>query len=343
MSIVSLFVGLDYHKDSIRVCVLGGNGEELLNRNCANDVEAVAEMIADFGRPETVAIEACCGAADFADQLQRRYDWNVKLAHPGYVHRLKQSPDKSDRSDAYLLADLVRVDYLPEVWLAPAATRQLRRLVRFRQQLKHERTEVKQQIQGLLSEERALEAPANPWTKAWFAWLQETAQLGEEARWVLQRQLARLERVEQDMAAVDARLSEVTAADPVYRKLIEQPGIGPVTAATLRAEIGSFERFRNGKQLARYCGVTPCNASSGKRQADAGLVRASNLELRTIILEAAHRLARYDERWKQFKAQLVKRNKPGSVAAAAVANRWVRWLHHHMVTSPQESPEVALL
>jgi transposase len=328
---------LDYHKDSIRVCILDDSGRELFNRNCPNEVEAVAERIAEFGRPAAVAIEACCGAADFADQLQQRYDWNIKLAHPGYVRRLKQSPDKSDKSDGYLLADLVRVDYLPEVWLAPLATRQLRRLVRFRQQLKRERTEVKQQIQGLLADERALEAPANPWTKAWLAWLNETAQLGEEARWVLQRQLARLQRVEEEIKAVDERLREVTAEDPVYQQLLEQAGVGPVTAATLRAEIGSFDRFQSGKQLARYCGVTPCNASSGKRQADAGLVRACNKELRAILLETAHRLARYDERWKQFKLRLVQRNKPGSVAAAAVANRWVRWLYHQMLSSKQLS------
>jgi transposase len=337
MSIVVTFVGLDYHKDSIRVCILDESGEELFNRNCPNDVEAVAEKVAQFGQPAAVAIEACCGAADFADQLQQRYDWNIKLAHPGYVHRLKKSPDKSDKSDGFLLADLVRVDYLPEVWLAPLATRQLRRLVRFRQQLKLERTEVKQQIQGLLSEERALGAPANPWTKAWLAWLNETAQLGEEARWVLQRQLARLQRVEEEIQAVDKRLGEVTQEDPVYQKLLQQPGVGPVTAATLRAQIGSFDRFQSGKQLARYCGVTPCNASTGKRQADAGLVRASNKELRTILLETAHRLARYDERWKQLKSKLVRRNKPGSVAAAAVANRWVRWLYHQMVSGKQLS------
>ncbi len=335
MSILQTFVGLDYHKETIRVCVLDAAGVVQFNRNCPNDVEAVAEKIAEFGHPAALAIEACCGAADFADQLQQRYDWNIKLAHPGYVNQLKKGPDKSDGRDAFLLADLVRVNYLPEVWLAPLATRQLRRLVRFRQQLKRERTEVKQQIHGLLAEERALQAPANPWTKAWLAWLEESAPLGEHARWVLQRQLERLQRIEEEIKSVDARLHEVTSDDPVYQKLLEQPGVGPVTAATLRAEIGSFDRFRNGKQLARYCGVTPCNASSGKRQADAGLVRASNRELRTILLEAAHRLARHDPRWQQFKAKLVARNKPGSVAAAAVANRWMRWLYHQMASSKQ--------
>lgn len=340
MDIVTVFVGLDYHVETIRVCILNERGEELLNRNCANSVEAVGEMILELGFPKLCAIEACCGAADFAEQLQQQYQMDVRLAHPGYVHKLKQSPDKSDCDDAYLLADLARVNYLPEVWLPPAATRQMRRLVRYRQQLKNARTEVKQQIRGVLNEERMHDAPANPWTKAWLAWLREAPKMGPEARWVLSRQLDRLESLNREIDEVDKRLETVTADDPLTQKLLQQSGVGPVTATVLRAEIGSFQRFRNGKHLARYCGVTPCNASSGKRQADAGLVRMANRELRTVILQAAHRLGRHDPQWRKLKERL-RRTKPGSVAAAAVANRWIRWLYYQMAACERSWLEAA--
>ena len=101
------------------------------------EVEAVTddELVGDF-EADVVRRQFRLPAADFAEQLRDRYHWEVKLAHPGYVRRLKQSPDKSDSSDAALLADLVRVNYLPEFWLAPSSTRHLRRLVRYRQQLK---------------------------------------------------------------------------------------------------------------------------------------------------------------------------------------------------------------
>ena len=85
------------------------------------------------------AIESCCGAADLADELIAQAHWSVELAHPGYVARMKQSPDKTDYSDARMLADLERVGYLPRVWLAPEEVRELRRLVRYRQSLTRER------------------------------------------------------------------------------------------------------------------------------------------------------------------------------------------------------------
>ena len=103
-----------------------------------------------------------------------------------------------------------------------------------------------------------------------------------------------------------------------------------MTAVTIRAEVGRFDRFRSGKQLARFCGLSPRNASSGQRQADAGLIKAGSPALRSVLIEAAHRLMRYDDRWKALTTSLIDRGKRKSVVVAAVANRWVRWLHHEM-------------
>jgi transposase len=112
--------------------------------------------------------------------------------------------------------------------------------------------------------------------------------------------------------------------------LLGEPGIGPITAWVLRAEIGRFDRFRTGKQLSRFCGLSPRNASSGNRQADAGLIRAGNRNVRMVLIEAAHRLRRYHRRWKTFGERLSREGKPASVIVAAVANRWVRGLFHRM-------------
>ena len=76
--------------------------------------------------------EACNGSATFLDQLHLRTGWPVRLCHPGYAQRMRANPDKIDKSDGELIADLTRVGYLPEVWLAPAAIRDLRALVRYR-------------------------------------------------------------------------------------------------------------------------------------------------------------------------------------------------------------------
>jgi transposase len=333
MSSIPVFVGLDYHKDSVHVCVLDSQGKQLFNRDCINDWAAIVRAVVRHGTPRRVAIEACTGAAHLADELIARAGWPVHLAHPGYVARLKQSPDKSDSSDARLLADLERVGYLPPVWLAPEEVRELRRVVRYRQQLVAERRNIKLRVSALLREQR-ISFGGKAWTKAWRKCVTSLSELSEQARWIVARQVTRLEQLEAEISSVEERLLYLTETDVLVAKLLEQKGVGLITAVTLRAEIGRFDRFRNGKQLARFCGLSPRNASSGQRQADAGLIKAGNPQLRVTLIEAAHRLLRFDQRWSELGSQLLARGKPKCVVIAALANRWIRGLHHQLTSLP---------
>jgi transposase len=328
MSKVTVCVGLDYHKDSIQVCVMDPSGQVLANRSCPNDARALVLMVAFFGDHVRGAIEACTGAAELADELVERHGWDLDLAHPGYVARLKQSPDKSDYSDAKMLADLVRVGYLPRVWLAPHDVRQLRTTVRYRQQLVNQRRATKLRVTALLREARLVEPKLRRWGGPWLSWLATAQGLGSEARFVVDCHLAELRRLDEPILHVQLRLASVTAEDPVVARLVAMRGVGLVTAWALRAEIGRFDRFRTGKQLARYCGLSPKNASSGPRQADAGLIKAGSELLRAVLIEAAHRLIRFDPRWGELAAAMRAAGKPACAVAAAVANRWVRWLFH---------------
>lgn len=332
----SVYVGLDYHQHSVQVCVLDGAGRQLRNRSVGNSVAEVAGAVNGAGVVAGVAIEACCGAADLAEHLRRDLAWPVQLAHAGYVSRLKGSPDKTDWGDARLLADLCRLRYVPGVWLAPAFIRELRALVDYRQQLVNARRSSKLRILAVLREHRVpLPARLCRWNRAWITWVRSVEGTGEHGRWIIDRQLSSLARLNDDIKAVEVRLHRALADDAVTAKLREQPGIGAVTAWMLRAHIGWFDRFRSGKQLARYCGLSPRNASSGSRQADAGTIHAGDPHLKSVLVEAGHRLARRDERWRALAQKLRGRGKPGSLIAMAIANRWVRWLYHQMKEVPQ--------
>src|SRR4051812_14152708 len=96
MSTVTVFVGLDYHQDCVhqdfvQVSVLDTQGEQLLNRGCRNDWRQIADTVAPLGQVKRAAIEACCGAADLAEELSANAGWHLDLAHPQYVQRIKQS------------------------------------------------------------------------------------------------------------------------------------------------------------------------------------------------------------------------------------------------------------
>lgn len=332
MSTVTCFVGLDYHQDAVQVCVLDAGGRQLLNRSCPNDWRRIADAVGAVGLPvRRAAVEACCAAADLAEELNAKAGWHLDLAHPGYVERMKRSPDKSDYSDGRMLADLTRVGYLPKVWLASAYERDLRQLVNHRQALVDQRRAAKLRVGALLRERRAKPPmKCSRWTRAWVAWARVAPALSDHGRWMVADLLDELDHLDAKVAAADARLRQATAGDPLVARLMTEPGVGEVTAWVLRAFVGRFDRFASGRQLARYCGLTPCNASSGDRQADAGLVRGCNRVLRATLVQLAHRLVLREPRWRDLSASLRSRGKPACVAVAAVANRWTRGLWHRM-------------
>lgn len=327
-------VGVDYHDSKLQVCVMDSHGKIVFNRAISNSVADVrfdVEAFCDKNACDVhVAVEACNGASDFADELVQQTSWSVSLAHPGYVARIKQGPDKTDWGDARLLADLVRVGYLPKVWLAPKRVRELRRLVRYRQQLTAQRRNTKLRIRALLRDHRIKIQGCNAWTKLWLQKVADTKELTGESRWVMDQHLDDLEHLKGKIKNVEKRLELSVKDDQLFDKLMDVPGVGLVTAATIRAEIGRFDRFRTGKQLSRFCGLSPRNASSGNRQADAGLVKAGNPELRRVITETAHRLIRYEPRWSKLATKLEIQGKPKPLVVAAIANRWMRQLYHDM-------------
>ena len=106
----------------------------------------------------------------------------------------------------------------------------------------------------------------------------------------------------------------------------------------MRAIIGRFDRFRTGKQLAHFAGVSPRNNSSAGKTTTGGLIKAGDELLRQVLIEAAHRLKRHDKKWKAMAERLRANGKQRCVIAAAVANRWVRWLFRQMV-EPQRVAE----
>jgi transposase len=341
MSNVTRFAGVDYHQDELRVCVLSADKHVVLDRTCGNDVAGLARLLQEAGGVGEVALEACCGSASFGEALASAGPWRVSLAHAGYVSRLRGSPDKTDKSDARLLADLTRVGYLPRVWLAPEYIRNMRLVVGRRRDLIDARRAAKLRVRGLLREKRVT-APAGlsgPWSAPWRAWARSAAALGDEGRWVMGELLDEVDHLDGRIDAAEKRLRELTGSDKTVARLMEIEGVGEVTAWELRAAVGEFSRFRSGKQLARFCGLSPCNVSTGKRQADAGLIDACDRRLRATLIQAGQRLVRSPGRWGELGRRLMAGGKHRNVAVAAVANRWMRWMHHEMTREEAEKPK----
>jgi transposase len=204
-------------------------------------------------------------------------------------------------------------------------------LVQYRQQLANRRRSIKQRVQAVRREHRIKGARAGAWTQTWIYWLRHHERLSETSRWLIEEHLQELNWVQGRIDRVEAKLDESTENDHVVQRLRRLPGIGAVTAWALRASIGRFDRFRSAKALARYCGLSPKNDSSGDHRRQRGLIADADRQLRALLIQAGHRLLRRSDRWGQLGQHLLAQGKAKSVAVAAVTNRWLRWIYHRML------------
>jgi transposase len=209
--------------------------------------------------------------------------------------------------------------------------------VNHRQRLVNQRRDLKLRVGACLREQRVKIEDAGRWSRRWVDRIKAHGSLSESVRWVIERMLEQIAVISGWVEQAEERLRQATEGHAVIGRLRKIEGIGEVTAWWLLGQVGRFDRFRNGKQLARYCGLSPRNRSSGSRQADGGLIEGCCEGLRAVLIQAAQRLVRTHERWKALAAKLRAKGKAKCVVIAAVANRWVRSLHHRMVAPAEQA------
>jgi hypothetical protein len=124
------YVGIDFHRRRSVIVRKNAAGEKLSVVRVVNDPWAIAEVLAEAGPEPEVVIEATYGWYWIVDWLQAQ-GANVHLAKPSGLNCGKRRV-KTDERDANDLVDMLRLGLLPEAWIAPPATRELRELVRYR-------------------------------------------------------------------------------------------------------------------------------------------------------------------------------------------------------------------
>src|SRR6186997_242480 len=144
------FVGIDLHRRRSVIVRTTESGEVLESVRILNDVESLDRVIERAGEDPEVVLEATYGWYWAVDALQGA-GANVHLAHPLGVKAFEYRRVKNDFRDAADLADLLRMGRLPEAWIAPPATRELRELVRYRAKLVADRSRCKAQVHATLA------------------------------------------------------------------------------------------------------------------------------------------------------------------------------------------------
>ena len=319
------YIGFDVHKKSIQFCTKRADGQIVEEGRLPATRAALAGWAAGQERPWNGALEATMFSAWIYDTL-RPHAAELKVAHSAMLQAIAASKHASDRLDARKIADLVRVGWIPGVWMAPPELRSLRLLLRYRNLVVRQATQVKNRIASTLMAHGVEYTKSRLHGKKYFhTLLEQLAEVPPPVRDLLRTSRASLEMFLSAQRMLLQRLS----GDPTLAERVERlqtiPGVGLVTARTWALEIGDPQRFRSAAPAMSYCGlVAPLQESAGKpfRQP---LSKKRNAALQRVLIEVAHLVAR-SHPGLGLLYERVKQKRNSGAAVIAVARKLVAYL-----------------
>jgi transposase len=281
-------VGLDLHRQRSVFVRMDETGQRLGMARVANDPYAFADQVAQMGEAPQVVVEATYGWYWAVDLLQAA-GAEVHLAHPLGVKGFAYRRVKNDERDAADLADLLRMNRLPEAWIAPPATRELRELVRHRAKLVALRCGLKCGVHAVLAK-CGVTVPMSDLFGVAGRELLTRLQLAPayQARIISLRTLIGLYDFEIDTFGkmITARLVN----DRGFKAIQAIDGVGPILASVFVAEIGDVTRFTGPQQLCSWAGMTPRHRESDTKVHRGRITKQGNRLVRWAAVEAVQRI-----------------------------------------------------
>jgi len=338
-----LHAGLDLSRRRLDYCLLNEQGERVEVGAAPPDADGLgglARRVSEsYGRvPIRAAIESMNGARFVHDALER-HGWEVEVADAQKVKGLAPLACKTDRIDAWVLAELSRRDLVPAIWLPDFAQRAERERARFRLYLVRKRSSLKHRIHAQLLA-FGHPCPVSDLFGRRGRELLERLQFPEPWHGGVLAALVMIDDLDRQIAGIDVELRRLGASHRYIPLLMSVPGIAWVLGYTIAAEIGDITRFATPAKLAGYTGLCPRVYQSGHTDRRGHLTHAGPRYLRWALMEAATHACRhpaYRARYLRTKRRLGRQRGP-KVAQVDVARRLAEAIWHMLTRNQPFAP-----
>ena len=336
-----LYAGLDLSRKRLDVCLLDEQGARVAVTAAPPDADGLrglAERLAGHGEPIYAALESMNGARFVRDELAQ-LGWEVALADAQKVKGLAPLAAKTDRIDAYVLAELARRDLVPAIWLPSPAVRAERERARFRLHLVRHRAALKARIHASLIA-YGHPCPVSDLFGTRGRALLDSFALPEAWRASTAASLRLIEHLDDEIGACEAELRRLGADHRYVPLLMSTPGIAWILAYTIASEIGEIERFATPKKLVGYTGLCPRVYQSGASDRRGPLAKNGPEYLRWALIEAAMHAARHPAYAAHYEAtkRRLGRQRGAKVARVEVARKLAEAIWYMLTRSETFAP-----
>jgi transposase len=319
------YIGLDIHKRTISYCIKAIDGSLIGQGKIEADRKSLGEWVQGLPGPWIGAMEATIFTGWVYDFL-KPHAVALKVAHPEMLKAITAAKKKNDRADAEKIADLLRVNLLPECHMLSEEIRELRRILRYRNHIVRTAVKMQNKISGLLMEVGVSYSKKRIHGKKYF---HEILERVEEIPPSV-KELLKLSRSGYEMfRSFQKRLVETLRTDSLIhdrvQRLMTIPGVGEITALTWVLEIGDSGRFTSIRKAVSYCGLCSAQRESAGKEQRGPISKKRNKHLQTMIIEAAKLAPHWNEQLAIVHERELKKGNRNR-ATLAVARRLVAYM-----------------
>ncbi len=286
------YCGIDLAGVSSYAYVTDEKGRKLWAGPVATEKAALGRLVKRFRRGGlSIAIEAGNQTAWVYDELVK-LGAQVTVVNPAKVKLIAESRRKTDKIDAKILCELLRLDGLPHpVHMPGPEARELRGLLVARRQLVSARSKLCNVVRGMLRQTgvrlpaRELSTPAG-WKRLFAAGFEH-----DHLMHIVSAYHDSFLALTKSIHELDQQLAEREKNEPRAARLKTMPKVGRIASLTFLAAVDDVHRFPTSRKLVGYTGLAPTVRQSGERTEYGAISRQGRSELRAVWVQIAHMVA----------------------------------------------------
>lgn len=319
------YIGLDIHKKTIAYCIKRIDGTLVQQGTVSAERKALQKWLAELPGPWYGAMEATIFTGWVYDFL-KPHAVELKVAHPAMLKAITAAKKKNDRADADKIADLLRVNLLPECHMMPEELRELRRVMRYRSMIVRTAVKMKNRMSGLLMEVGAQYNKKRLHGKKYFGTLLERVEdVPDSVKELLKLSRSGFEMFDSIQKKLVGALRKNILIQERVQRLMSITGVGEVTALTWVLEVGEPGRFSSARHAISYCGLCSAQHESAGKEQRGPISKQRNKHLQTTLIEAAKLAPHWNEQLAALhEKELARGNR--NRATLAVARKLVEYM-----------------